>query len=970
MQTTEGTDAFIENGGRTMLNIEWEDILGVIGTIAPYLIAIAVIIVAAIVCCVAVRKQAKHKKFLIRGEAVIAMLLGIILCVNMILTGPMMALINLTSVEATGVTDATIAEAEVIAENIAEEGFVLLQNRDDFLPIAPKKLNLFGWSSTNPVYGGAGSGGINALYPIVSLIEGLNHSGFEVNQELVDFYKGYAANRAEVSIQAQNWDLPEAPTDRYSAELLNNAKGYSDTAVIVISRMAGEGHNDIPQDMTQAVSYVENTDQYNDFEPGQHYLSLSRSERDMVNLVCSNFENVVFVLNSAYPMELGFTEELPQIKSVIWAPGPGNVGFNALGKIMAGTVNPSGKTNDTFVYNMKDAPYYYNAEKTDYANMTDMMVAGMNAGVPTNYYPSFINYNENVYVGYKFYETAALEGVIDYDKTVQFPFGYGLSYTSFTQTMSDLKVNGTSISFDVTVTNTGKVAGKDVVEVYFNPPYVNGGIEKASANLVRFDKTDLLAPGASQTITITLDEEDLAAYDEKGHGCYVLEAGNYVISVNSSSHTVLDSKTYTVASDVVYNASNPRKSDDTAAVNLFQDSVGSVTYLSRADHFANLAEATAAPVDVNMPDAYIAGYHLNANYDPKAYINANDTMPVTGKKSGIMLPQLRGKAYDDPMWDKLLDQLTVEEMSGMIALAGYQTGAIESIGKVQNVDCDGPAAINNNFTGQGSLGFPVEVVITCTWSQKLAHDWGYIMGKMSKEMGSTGWYAPAMNTHRSAFTARNYEYFSEDGVLAGYIGAMGVKGAMEQGVYSTIKHFAMYDSNGKMTCAWSTEQAMREIYLKPFEICVKVGGATGVMESWAFLGNKWVGELSTLNNTVLRDEWGFRGFIVSDFFRNNGHGFMNADMALANGVDAMLSTYEGGPNQVTDKTAASNVKYMRQATHNILYTTAQSWIYDEEHVNARSASWTTTLYIIDGVVVVLLLACAYMIFRKSRKMAK
>jgi beta-glucosidase len=319
------------------------------------------------------------------------------------------------------------------------------------------------------------------------------------------------------------------------------------------------------------------------------------------------------------------------------------------------------------------------------------------------------------------------------------------------------------------------------------------------------------------------------------------------------------------------------------------------------------------------------------------------------------------------MWDQLLDQLTVDEMADMIALSGYQTPAIPSIGKVQNVDSDGPAAINNNFTGAGSIGYPIEVVIACTWSHELAESWGTMMGKMSKEMNGTGWYAPGMNMHRSAFTARNYEYFSEDAVLAGFMAADAVRGAHSQGVYSTIKHYVMYDCNGKMVCAWSTEQAMREIYFRPFEIAIKEGGADAAMASWAFIGNKWVGEMSSVMQTILRDEWGFRGFVVSDFFRNNGHGFMNADMALANGVDAMLSTFAGGPNQVTDKSAASNVQYMRTATHNILYTTARSWTYDEEHQQESLEPWKMTAYVIDAVLAAGLIALAMLAYRKFKK---
>ncbi|MBQ5521278.1 MAG: beta-glucosidase, partial [Oscillospiraceae bacterium] len=253
------------------------------------------------------------------------------------------------------------------------------------------------------------------------------------------------------------------------------------------------------------------------------------------------------------------------------------------------------------------------------------------------------------------------------------------------------------------------------------------------------------------------------------------------------------------------------------------------------------------------------------------------------------------------------------------------------------------------------------------WSHDLAEQWGELMGKMAKELGSTGWYAPAMNMHRSAFTARNYEYFSEDGVLAGYMAADAVAGALKQGVYSTIKHYAMYDCNGKMVCAWATEQSMREIYLKPFEIATKAVDVNAAMASWSYIGNIWVGESKALMKTILRDEWGFRGFVVSDFFRNNGHGFMNADEALANGVDAMLSTFAGGPNQVTDKTAASNVKYMREATHNIFYTTVNSWAYDEEHTQTGMPTWQKILIGADVAAGILLLGGAYLIWKKYKK---
>ena len=953
-----------------MLKVDWSDVLGVLQTCTPWLIGIGAAILVAVAVIIAVRKVKQPLRGLIRGETVMALLLVLVILVNGIIWNPMYSIISMAMGKGS-VSAETTAKAEEVAEDVAAQGFVLLENKDGFLPLQSQtKLNLYGWAASNPAYGGTGSGGINDLFPVVSLRQGLENAGYQVNGELLDFYTAYCASRGAMNIEAkQKWDLPEPPASTYPESLLSGARAFSETGVIVISRYAGEGHNDIPQDMTRA-TYTNNSTEYDDFQPGEHYLQLSRTERNMVALACENSSQVIVVLNSAYAMEMGWVNDYPQIKAVIWAPGPGNVGFNALGKILNGTVNPSGRTNDTFVYEIDQAPYYYNAEKTDYTNMTHMTVDGMNAGVPTQYAPSFMNYNENIYVGYKFYETAAAEGIIDYDKVVQYPFGYGLSYTSFSQRMSDLAVKGDEISFTVTVTNTGAVAGRDTVQVFYNPPYTNGGIEKASANLLDFVKTRILAPGESQEFTFTFLNEEMASYDEKGQGCYVLEQGDYVLSINNNSHNVLDSRVYSQEKTVAYSEGNPRTSDKTAAVNRLQDAQGDVVYLSRADHFANYEAATAAPANTDMPEQYIAGYHLNSNYDPAAFIDPAAAMPVTGAAGKLTIYDVRGKSYDDPVWEQLLDQLTVDEMANMSALAGYQTPAIESIGKVQNIDSDGPAAINNNFTGAGSLGFPIEVVIACTWSKEAATAWGETMGQMAKEMGSTGWYAPAVNTHRSAFTARNYEYFSEDGVLAGILAGCGVAGALDRGVYSTVKHFAMYDSNGKMVCAWATEQSMREIYLKPFEIAVKRYGANGIMESWAFLGNKWVGELSTLNNDILRGEWGFRGFIVSDFFRNNGHGFMNADIALANGVDAMLSTYAGGPNQVTDRTAASNVQYMRTAAKNILFTTANSWIYDEEHKGAETTPWKALFYVVDAVVIGLILAGAVLIWLNYRKKSK
>ena len=953
-----------------MISVEMEDVLAVLQLCKPYIIGIIAALVIGIVIMVACRRMSRDKRFLIRGEAAIAMVLAVVVCVNMICFGPMSTLIGLATGNGT-LSDETNEEAAEVAEEIMEDGIVLLKN-ESLLPLnETKKLNIFGWESINPAYGGAGSGGINDLYEIVSLNQGLENAGFSINQELVDFYNNYGADNPEMSIQKQSWTLPEPPVDTYSDELIKSAKEYSDVAVVVLSRKAGEGHNDIPMDVRKA-AYDNNSDEYDDFPEGEHYLQLSQTERDMVDMVCSNFDNVIVVYNGANQFELGFADEYPQIKSVVWCPGTGNVGFNALGKVFSGEVNPSGKTPDTFIYDMTTAPWWNNAEKTEYTNLADMAVEGMNAGTAQVYAPAFTNYVEGIYVGYKYYETAAQEGAIDYDKTVQYPFGYGLSYTEFEQKMGELEEKDGQISVDVEVTNTGDVAGKDVVEVYYKPPYTNGGIEKSSANLIEFAKTDLLQPGESQIVTATFSIEDMASYDENNAKAYVLEKGDYVISINSDSHTVLDQKTYTADKDVVYKGENKRTSDDTAATNVFEDAKGDVTYLSRADHFANYEEATAAPASAELGEPYVSEYHLNSNFDKTTYLNDEDVMPTTGADNGLTLADMRDADYDDPRWEKLLDQLTVDEMANMIAMAGYQTAAMDSVGKVATLDFDGPAAINNNFTGVGSIGFPIEVVVASTWNKELAQAWGECMGKISQEMGAEGWYAPGMNTHRTAFGARNYEYFSEDGVLAGNMGAKAVEGARKYGVYSYIKHFALYEGNAKMVSVWSNEQAIREIYLKPFEISVKQGGANAVMVSWSFLGDKWTGECSNLINTVLREEWGFRGMALTDFFRNNGHGFMNADAALANGVDVMLSTFNGEENNVANPEHPTSVLQMRNACKNVMYTVVSSWAYDGEHEETGMENWKKAGIGIDIVIALFMAGMEVLVIRgyKKRKNAE
>lgn len=941
-----------------MLAINMDDVIKVVSSIKGYLIALAAVILLAVAVMVGCRKMKKSKKYLIRWQAGLGLVAAAAIIVNLILTGPMYTMVSL----ATGggkVSEENVASATQLCEDIADEGIVLLDNQGT-LPLAKNsKLNVFGWASTNPCYGGTGSGALSDAYPTVTLLEGLKNAGFELNTELSDFYTAYRADRPVVGMFSQDWTLPEPEASQYSDEMMENAKAFSDTAMVVITRVGGEGA-DLPTDVSQVTYDAGHS--YNDFEPGEHYLQLSKTEKDMIDLVCKNFDKVVVVYNGANAMELGWVKDYSQIKSVIWCAGTGQSGFNALGSILCGDVNPSGRTIDTFVYDLTQTPTANNFGNFNYTNMDEFKANSFGADT----IPAFVNYVEGIYVGYKFYETAAAEGLIDYDKTVVYPFGRGLSYTTFTQTLNSVTEADGTITVDVTVTNTGSASGKEVVEVYYNPPYTNGGIEKASANLIGFAKTSELAPGASENVTVTFKAEDMASYDTYGKGCYVLEKGDYVISINADSHTVLDSKVYNVASDIVYDASNKRESDVEVADNKFDFAEGNVTYLSRADGFANYAEATAAPADFELPAEAKATFYNNSNWNPEDFNNADDVAPTTGAKNGLKLKDMVGVDYNDAQWDAFLDQLTVSDMDSLIALGGYQSAAVSSIGKVQAIDCDGPASINNNFTKQGSIGFPSAVMIAATWNTDLAHDFGTSIGKMADDMNVSGWYAPAMNIHRSAFAGRNFEYYSEDGVLSGAMAANAIMGSQEQGVYAFMKHFALNDqetNRTSMLCTWSTEQAIREIYLKPFEKCIKDADCHAVMSAFNYIGTTYAGSCPELLIDVLRGEWGFVGMVLTDYY--GVYGYQDADRLIRNGGDFCLVNYDTETNHLTDTTSATALVSARQACKNILYTVANSRAYYEENLNPGMPGWEKLMIGVDVVLFAGLAAVELLVVKKG-----
>lgn len=942
-----------------MLQINMADVMNVIGSLTPYLIAIGVLFVLALIITFAVNKKTVKDvatRKIVHSESWLVALVGIVVAVSMMLTGPLSTLLNNATITKYTLSDATVSKANELAKDVQSEAVTLLKNDDSNLPLSGKKVNVFGWGSTNPVYGGTGSGSMSKQYKTVSLLDGMKQAGLKTNTELSKLYTDYRKDRPEVGMFAQDWTLPEVPAKQYSDKLVSDAKDFSDEAVVVLTRVGGEGA-DLPTDMkAKGITYKNNSKDYDDFQKGESFLQLSKTERDMIDLVTSNFKKVTLVYNGANTFQFDFLNDYPQIQSVVWCPPAGQTGFSALGEVLAGETNPSGKTSDTFLKDLTKSVSYNNFGKFEYTNMADKAAKYKGfTGDDVTAIPGFVNYSEGIYVGYKFYETASDEGLINYDDTVAFPFGYGLSYTSFDQKLDSVKYKGGKVTVTATVTNTGDKAGKDVVEAYYNPPYTDGGIEKASKNLAGFEKTKELQPGESQKVTVKFDDDDMASYDYKGAKAYVLEKGDYDISIQSDSHHVIDHKAITVKDTVTYDSdSNTHNGDKTVATNQFDDVAGDVTYLSRADHFANYKEATAAPTNFKMSDKAKETFYNNSNYDPKKFDKDSDKMPTTGAKNGLKLSDMYGKDYDDADWDKLLDQLTFDDMDNLIANGGYGTQAVKSVGKIQLTDADGPASLNNNFTGVGSIGFPASTAFACTWNKDLAKQFGEMIGDMAHDMHVAGWYAPAMNIHRNAFSGRTFEYFSEDSLLSGVMASSEISGAKSKGVYSFMKHFALNDQETKRTemlCTWTNEQAMREIYLKPFEMSVKEGGAQAVMSSFNYIGNTYAGADSALLQTVLRGEWGFKGFVLTDYF--GGYGYQNADQEVRAGNDSMLATTKI-TNHITDKSATS-VKAMRQAAHNILYTAANSWQYANGEPKVATPIWKTAMYVAWGVTAVLVI---------------
>ncbi|MDR0848643.1 MAG: glycoside hydrolase family 3 C-terminal domain-containing protein [Propionibacteriaceae bacterium] len=903
-----------------LVALVWPDPLGYNVRFTAALVRNLAIIAAVWIIAATVFRAVKHKHIAIVGTILLSLALLVVMILN-IAVGALPLLVN-QLLGRTGVTiSADLAtSSKDMTYRLEAEGLVLLKNDGDALPLKDDKVNVFGYSAGLIVYGGSGSGSSDESKN-VTLNAALAQAGLSVNTELSDFYAGKNGERAQGSVLNMlggDYSIPEiAPADIDSG-VLDRAKTYSDTALLVISRNGGEGA-DMPLDMAG----------YAGGKAGTHYLQLTDDESALVAYVSENFGNVVVLVNSSSPMNLGFLDD-SGVKAALWIGGPGSTGLNAVADALVGKVNPSGRLADIYPYDVTSSPAFFNTGSFSYLN-SEHEAGGITAlfGAGASTY-NFNNYAEGIYIGYRYYETAAADGFIDYGKTVQFPFGYGLSYTTFEQTMGDVKASGGQLSVDVTVTNRGNVAGKDVVQVYNGAPYTKGGIEKASVVLLAFDKTDVLQPGQSQTLSLTFAVEDLGSYDYKSAKGYVVEAGDYNIQLMKNSHEVIDSRVYSVNTAI-----HGRNSDQTEAVNRFDDAAGDVTYLSRADWAGTMP--TAKTVSRPITPEILAQLEDTS-------IDVDTTAPdIVYKDNNLTLADMAGLAYDDPKWELFLQQLSVSDMEALIGSGGWQTVRIPSIGKPQTIEIDGPAGVNGLIGGQVGTQFTSAVVAAATFNQGLIEEFGEAMGKEANALKVSGLYAPAVNTHRTPFSGRNFEYYSEDPLLSGKMGAAMVRGLNKTGTYAYVKHFALDDQETNMVglTIWSNEQAIREVYLKSFEIVVKEGNAQGIMSSWNRIGTRWTGANKALLTDVLRNEWGFVGAVITD---NAMMGtFMDPDQAIEAGNDMMLNIMS---MTFDSPDSAYGLQNMRNASHDILFVQANGHAVD--YARPGTPMWIWIFTIVDA----------------------
>ncbi len=886
------------------------------------------------------------------------------------------------------------AKANALNEKICEEGFVLLKNgesatdtSDDILPLDENaKISVFGKNSVNIVLGGSGSGAASSE-GAKTIYDSLTDAGFVYNDTLKSFYESSASGAGRSSNPAidnqagilTGFGTGETPQSSYTQTVKDSYAQFNDAALVIFSRIGGESF-DLPRSMINTPGAASEND---------HYLELDQNEQDLLVAVTAAFEKVIVIINSSTSMELGFLDAIvdgdetqsaqlnsSEIGAAIWIGGPGTSGIMALGRILNGEVNPSGRTVDTYQRDFTKDPTYVNFSTNAYPGsqnvgdkyIKDVSDAGFqDRDLRNKEAGNFVDYEEGIYMGYRYYETRGLtDGETWYENNVVFPFGYGLSYTTF-----DWEITATSpaansnltfdtnknceISVTVTVTNTGSVAGKDVVQIYVTAPYTAGQIEKAHVVLVNYAKTGVIEPGDSEDVTITFDAYDFASYDwndanNNNFKGYELDAGLYEIKAMKNAHDVIDSFQVTVASNVQYSNDT---TTNTAVSNLFEDvstnAFGLQTVLSRAD-WTGTWPATRTTAEKTISADFLRTVVDESPNNP-IYTQSGVTMPNQSEfeepmgdlqlyqviktnpddsplydENGVLVVD-----YNDPLWDELLDLLTIDQMMTFISEGAFKTGGIDTIGKLPTGDYDGPVgfvlfmSVMNNPVYQ-TCSYASECVIGAMWNQEMAYAMGLSVGneatignERADRRPYSGWYAPAINLHRTPFSGRNFEYYSEDARLNGLTAAQVIKGCATRGVYTQTKHFAVNDQETHRSgvCTWLTEQTLREVYLKPFEIAVKDGHSMGMMSSFNRIGTRWTGGDYVLLTKVLREEWGFQGMVICDF---NTESFMNSKQMAYAGGDLNLTTQE----KDWDATTAADVTVLRQCTKNILFTVARS----------------------------------------------
>ena len=925
-----------------------------------------------------------------------------------------------------------VENGEKITKELCDEGFVLMKNKNDALPLkaSSTSISLVGRGAVDPLYGGSGSGNVDAS-KAATPYTGIRQAGFTMDDNSYNYFNKEKANYQRCSIRMDKYNQSQWLIGEVA---YNDATGadkpftvVDGVAVYVISRAGGEGwdlSNDLKKDASESEAFAEavksgtSKAEYDTYKDGQHQLELSEYEKNWIKFCEKNYKKTIVVINSSNAMELGELEKDDGVDAVLWVGGPGSTGFNALGDILAGKVNPSGKTADIYAADFTKDPTFVNANRA--ISYTDIGAGDVSGGDSKREEAYLTQYEEGIYIGYRYYETAAVEGVIDYDASVVYPFGYGLSYTTFSKE-STWSENADGVTVKVKVTNTGSVAGKEAVQLYYSAPYTKGGIEKSAVVLGDFGKTKLLAPGESDTVEMTILKKDMASYDYKGihiqGGGYILENGSYEFTVRENSHVVSEGasnkKSYNF-SEIKYTTETRKEVSDMVivmqpATNRFNDVSAMFTDTKKEGYALNMSRAdfkATAPTAPTAKDRLAKNIVLNYEengvqvsktvadllkpYVASEHNNAEDKMPVMGQDNGLVLSNMRGKNYIDPVWDTFLDQLTEEDYKAVgLGKCAYNTPAVESIGKVDTKDFDGPQGFSKLWGSTGCCAYCSEVVIASTFNKDLVREMGRAIGEEAmnyEENGVaariSGWYGPALNTHRTPFAGRNFEYYSEDPMLTGKIACEVIEGAAEKGLYAYLKHFALNDTEVFRTvnqCTWATEQTMREIYLKGFQYVVEnatmtvkyiadengtvatnvMPATTAVMSSFNRIGAIWAGGSKALMTDVLRGEWGFCGVGLTDF---NLYDYMIADQGTRAGTDLHLSfgkTY-------TDESATAKLA-IRQAYKNMCYTVANSnamqGVAPGTIVVYDLAWWQIAVYVFDAVAAVIVLAgAAYIVY--------